>query len=532
MSANNFLSGLAQQPGLDGALQYTIDHLMQAVGATSGSVFITEPGSDELRLAKIQGGSRENLVGLSCSIGEGITGWVAQQRQPMLVTSIDNDEQLNPLRNADGDYASSSFISAPILHDNELIGVVNLTDKRAQEPFDSRDLSVLMDLARQAAPTLAKRLKQDHTTTAKGSLAEKVELARAELELATSRIGELKSLNESILNCIPQPVIAFDRSLHATFCNHASRELFGEDVASISLMKLPLVPREGTWSTALLSAVEDGHSVRFDEAAFAPPGRVERIVKVVVSPARENGTTVGGMLVVEDVDDKVRLQRQLSQAERLAAIGKLSATVAHELNNPIDGVLRYINLTLKVEPDNERLKRYLTESRSGLQRMARIVKSLLEYSRSTRQVGQHQSVSAMVRSSLRLLEARQAEASVDVKVDLAEELDTPARECLTQCFLNVIRNAYDAMPQGGLLTISGSLEGTDAVINFTDTGPGIPSEAIGRVFDPFFTTKADADGTGLGLAVSRDLTAECGGDMEVFSPEGQGATFRFRFPVR
>ena len=447
----------------------------------------------------------------------------------MLVASIDSDRRFQGLRNAEGHYGTESFISAPLLNGDELLGVINLTDKLTLKPFDEADLGLLVGLSGRAAAPLARLLKAERERWQASSLADKIESARAQLEQATRQLEQIRSFNESILHCVPLPVVTFDRSLRPRFLNEAAKRVLGDDVGS--LLKLPVTLKEGLWAAVLPATVEDGRSMSFDEATFTPPGGMPRTVKIVISPTCDDGVPVGGLMVVEDIDDRVRLEKQLSQAERLAAIGKLAASVAHELNNPIDGVLRYIGLALKLESGNPRLVRYLEECRYGLQRMARIVTSLLEYSRSNRQAERMQPVSGMVAAALKLLEPRRQKTGVQVRVELGEGMDASARECLLQCFVNVARNALDAMAQGGVLTVRGQREGGEAIVSFIDTGPGIPKQIIGRIFDPFFTTKGAAEGTGLGLAVSRDLTAQCGGHLEAVSTPDQGATFRFRFPV-
>ncbi len=563
-----FISGLNGRRDLAHGLKFTVEFLMQALGAGSASIFITEPDGKALRLSEIRGQGREPLIGLCRRVGEGITGGVALNREPVLVENINTDDRFKGMRNVEGHYGTESFIAAPIIHQGKLIGVVNLTDMLAPRAFNETDLTLLHELVLQGAEALAGLVNSERERTRSRSLAEKLEHARAELERATGQLSRIKSFNETILECVPLPVIAFDRSLHPHFFNGAAVELFGEDLASTSLLKLPIELEEDSWTAMLPAAVENGCSLSFDEAVFIPQDSPARTIKIIISPTNvelarptvggpifqaadslhwqaeslphisdaaelQGCNTIGGIMVVEDIGEKVRLQQQLAQAERLAGIGKLAASVAHELNNPIDGVLRYIGLALKVEPDNERLTRYLNECRHGLQRMARIVSSLLEYSRSNRLEERLQPLGAMVQRALRLLEPRRLKAGVDVDINLDAKLDAPARECLLQCFVNVIRNAFDIMPDGGTLTITGTIEGkNEAVISFTDAGPGIPEDVIGRIFDPFFTTKMETGGTGLGLAVSRDLTTQCGGRVEAWNSSGGGATFCFRIPLK
>jgi len=231
--------------------------------------------------------------------------------------------------------------------------------------------------------------------------------------------------------------------------------------------------------------------------------------------------------------DNRRLQAQLRRSEELAFVGRLAAQVAHELNNPLDGALRFVNLTLEqLGPERDAVAEYQREVRAGLLRMAGIVQALLEYSRSSTAMNAPENIHKMLRDAVAQCVIPRG---IEVKYDLATEAVVLAGGELTQVFINLIKNACDAMDaagDGGELTVRTRLDAGNIYIEIEDTGPGIREDLTERIFYPFFTTKSAGKGTGLGLAVSSDIVKRCGGDITVRSKLGQGATFVVQLPAR
>ena len=219
--------------------------------------------------------------------------------------------------------------------------------------------------------------------------------------------------------------------------------------------------------------------------------------------------------------------------ERLAIIGKHAAEVAHELNNPLDGILRYINLTMRsIEQKNiGKSKEYLAQCRQGLMRMIQIVSELLEFSRSNYSVQEeHIKIEQIIEDAVKTMDTK-AESS-NVRILRNYHPDTPPIKSgnLFAVFCNLIRNAIDAMPDGGQLNISTGLKEDNAVaIEFSDTGKGFAPEDAEAIFEPFYTTKDK--GTGLGLAICRDIVEKYNGRITAENaPEG-GSIFTVYLPM-
>ncbi len=230
-----------------------------------------------------------------------------------------------------------------------------------------------------------------------------------------------------------------------------------------------------------------------------------------------------------------RTQRQLVQAEKIASMGRLAAGVAHEINNPLAGVLIYADMLMKEIKHNEQWRQDLDEIINQTLRCKQIVSRLLEFSRQSLEERVVFDVNEVIDHCVEML-GRQAlfhniEIIQDLDSALPQILGNPGE--LEQVFTNLMINAADAMDGRGKLTISSrsDLKAEQVILKFTDTGQGISPTIKEKIFEPFFTTKPVGVGTGLGLSVVYGVVQRHGGTIEVESPPGRGATFIIRLPL-
>jgi two-component system NtrC family sensor kinase len=238
-------------------------------------------------------------------------------------------------------------------------------------------------------------------------------------------------------------------------------------------------------------------------------------------------------------------QEHLLRTEKLASLGKLAATIAHEINNPLASVLTYIKLMLRLIARDrfspERLgeiSRYLTTMEAETSRCGEIVKDLLAFARQSETDMKPNSVREILERTLAIISHDLGLRGVQMTKKLDEEL--PTIQCdfkqIQQAFLNVIVNAAEAMPQGGPLLLEARRAAADGFVevSITDAGCGIPPENVKLIFEPFFTTKEEGKGVGLGLPVVYGIIARHGGTIEVESPpagDEHGTRFRIRLPL-
>jgi len=240
---------------------------------------------------------------------------------------------------------------------------------------------------------------------------------------------------------------------------------------------------------------------------------------------------------LKERDEQLRAytEQQLFRSERLASLGRLAAGVAHEINNPLTGVLTFGHLLLrkcdKHDPQREGLETIVNETT----RCKRIVRGLLDFARETELQKVDADVNETLEESLRLTENQALVHNVTIVKQLNPNVPNIMLDKgqIQQVFINILVNAVDAMPEGGTLTVTSDVtaDGKHMEVKFADTGCGIAREHISRVFDPFFTTKDESRGTGLGLAVSYGIVTRHNGSIEVLSQIREGSTVTVRLPV-
>jgi len=219
--------------------------------------------------------------------------------------------------------------------------------------------------------------------------------------------------------------------------------------------------------------------------------------------------------------------------EKYATVGKLAAGIVHEVNNPLDGIIRYTNMLLTKMHLDPVAHEYLSEIKKGLNRIAKTTKSLLAFSHqvnSTGKVKSYVSINELIQDSLDVFKNKIEMHNIQVNSALDANLPRIADFGISHVCINIIKNALDAMPEGGNLEISSGLGNSEVFIKFKDSGRGIPEEIKAHIFEPFFTTKSIINGTGLGLAISREIIVKYGGKIEFQTLSGKGTEFTVLLP--
>ncbi|HZH76566.1 MAG TPA: ATP-binding protein, partial [Archangium sp.] len=248
------------------------------------------------------------------------------------------------------------------------------------------------------------------------------------------------------------------------------------------------------------------------------------------------GEVEGVMAIGQDVTVVTQLEQRVIQAEKLASMGQLAASVAHEINNPMTAVVTYADVLLQralmagtaAAADAEKLKKILESGH----RILRFTRDLTSYARPAKERPEPVQLNALLDTAVGYCEHVVTQARVSVERDYGElPMLSGVKANLLQVFVNLITNACHAMQGGGQVSLRTRREGREVVVWVKDTGSGISPEHLSRIFEPFFTTKTEGKGTGLGLSIVQRIVEKHGGQLRVESELGRGTLFTLRFPL-
>ena len=391
-------------------------------------------------------------------------------------------------------------------------------------------------------------------------------LDRAKEELAVSQ-ARIHALFEAAVDCI----ISIDQAGLIQMINPAGEKLFGYKASELIGKNVKLL---------MPSPYRDDHDRYLSQYLQTGEKRIIGIGREVVG-LRKDGTAfpmdlsvaqarAGGekifVGIIRDITERKRseadlheskailekayaeaqarnqeirsMTQQLWQAAKLATVGELSASIAHELNNPLATITLRIEAMLAKTPADDPRHRGLEIVGQETKRMASLVANLLQFCRRGPDEVSTVDLPRELAESVELIQHHLRKRQVQIAQEVAA--DTPAiyanRQKLRQVFLNLLTNASDAMSQGGTLTLRASRSTTNnnepgVMLEFSDTGTGIPPADLDKVMEPFFTTKEEGKGTGLGLAICRRIVQEHNGSIQITSQQGKGTTVRVLLPV-
>ena len=363
--------------------------------------------------------------------------------------------------------------------------------------------------------------------------------------------NELKEAHyflDKLIACSPNAIMVMDMKGVIKLWNQFSEDVFGfESDKVIEKMSIQQI-----FSNKVAKKVME----MMRDEGFGGKGRLN---SYPLNFTKENGELVEGNLsasilydkddnelasvaIFSDLKERLKMERELStarqhllQSEKLAAMGRLTSQIAHELNNPLFGIMNTLELMkTEIPPENKR-RRLLDMSLSEIERLADMLKKMLSFSRPDQEERQEIDINVVIEELMLLYEKRLRENSIKIKLDLVENpgIVLASKDQLRQVLINMFSNAMYAMPEGGKLEITTKLQGKMFSIVIRDTGTGINPDDIEKIFDSFFTTKKDSvQGVGLGLSVCYGFIKDHGGDIVVDSSFGEWTQFTITLPLK
>ena len=388
----------------------SLEKTMCLFGANRGSIFLLDEDEVSLKLKVSFGMDLSEDDVFETVMGAGIVGKVAELKRPIIVEDISNDDRFKDYK-ARKSYKTPSFICAPLIIKDDLVGVVCLADKDSDDIFYENELNLIDFLASQIALNY-KRV----------SLYRKFDTVVDESEKLKNLLGEVDT-------------------------------------------------------------------------------------------------------------EKKTLKHQINVQEKFASIGKLAGGIAHEFNNPLDGVLRYTNLCLENAKDDEVVRGYLLEIKHGLNRMVDIVRSLIACSRNELLENEEVDFKVALSNSIKNVRSDIFNKDITIVEEVADDIPVLPNFGVERVLVNLLRNAIYAVEDKGEIKIRASLKGDILEIVVSDTGTGISAKDIKDIFEPFFTTRDISKGCGLGLTIVYEIVKSYNGRINVESSGSDGTVFTVEIPV-
>jgi two-component system NtrC family sensor kinase len=353
------------------------------------------------------------------------------------------------------------------------------------------------------------------------------------LEQKAAQVERLKDFSENIVESLNVGVLAVDFEGRVESWNTQLEQLIGVPRDEAVNRKLEEV-LPGDLVAEVAARAGDEHVSSIYKLHVRNRAGRALVVNVSIAPlVGKSGEKIGRLILVDDISQRVRLEEQLLQSEKLTSLGLLAAGVAHEVNTPLAVISNYIQMLAKQMPSDDPRHSIIDKIVKQTFRASEIVNNLLNFSRTGAAEFTEVNLNAVIDETLSLVTHPFRTARVNVIKQLQPELPPVlgSNNRLQQVFLNLFMNAKDAMPTGGLLEVRTACSNGYVEVEVTDTGAGIPREHLSRIFDPFFTTKSSGRGTGLGLSVSYGIIKEHAGKIDVRSALGKGTSFRLEFPT-
>ncbi|MEO8726764.1 MAG: ATP-binding protein [Acidobacteriaceae bacterium] len=512
---------LNSETDLPAMLTAVIDRLSRTLLVNRAAIFVAASDGSGFALAKSFGIAPRHELDLSF-----LTGQAARRADDARHVFYDNPHRVVSATPADQQVISTLDLNyyIPCQVQNRTIAVLGLGKSASGEFLSSEDIELLETLSSYIG--IAIQNAQLYASLAQKAL----------------QYERLKDFNENIVESISVGVLAVDLEDRIESWNSQMEVMYATPRARALRRSLSEL-----FSPAFLEEFyrvrnETGiHNLyKFHLATFAGDTRVTNIA--IAPLMTREFKIVGRLIIVDDITERIDLESQLAQAEKMSSIGLLAAGVAHEVNTPLAVISSYTQMLQKhvsqhPSRDDDRIAPLLDKITRQTFRASEIVNSLLNFSRTSGTAFGEVDLNKVLLDTLNMLEHQMKMSQIRVQPNFYPDLPLIYGNAgkLQQVFLNLFLNARDAMPGGGTLTIH-TVNGNNVGVEINDTGSGIAKEHLPRIYDPFFTTKTNPKegqrrGTGLGLAVSFGIIQEHAGKIRVDSQPGHGTTFHLEFPV-
>ncbi len=367
-----------------------------------------------------------------------------------------------------------------------------------------------------------KRVQAEERARHQEELERYAENLEKEVAMRTMELSSEKEKLNTIVSAIGSGIILINKEGKIEWANQKMKEMAGIDITGKYCEEICA-------DCTIISSYSKGSMQT--EVLSDLFGEKDKYFQITTAPIRDDSGEVHGYIkLVQDVTEMKKMEEQMMHSEKMASLGRLTAGIAHEIGNPLTSVFSFVQILKEMEQD-EFKKESLETIYFHIGRIADILKQLSGFSKTPPLEFKLWNINSLIESAINLIQFDKRAKDVRIVRELSPDIPeiTTDGNQLSQVFINIILNAFDAMPEGGTLTLRSYVSNGGILIEFEDTGLGIPKENLSRISDPFYTTKEK--GTGLGLAVSYSIIKKLNGSLTVESEPNKGSKFTITLPV-
>ncbi|MCD6219584.1 GAF domain-containing protein, partial [Candidatus Calescamantes bacterium] len=504
---------LAKELNLGALLKFIVDNVSEAMGIEKASIWLKRGKFFHPLFYKNL--SSEQLKPFSEN--SSIIKWLKKEKDVVIREELEKMRPVYLVREMDKELERvGAEIGVPIIREKDITGMIFLSNKKSGDIFTQEDINLLLTIASQAGTALENAILYDEAQSAR-IFQENILANMVSGVIGIEKKGIIRIFNEragKFLNLKPSRVVG-----------HDFRRIIGGEIRWVIDQ---VYMNRRTVSRWEIKTPEE----------TSPQTETQYTIGVTGVPLIDKkGEFSGVLIVMVDLTEIRRLEGELHHFERLAAVGKLAATLAHEIKNPLSSILTFIQLAREGNRDPELYTGFVEVAYGEAQRINNLLQELLDISRPEKLTMEKYNINKLVRETILFLKPEAEKSGVSLVENLEEKIPPfPIdKNRLKQVIINLGMNAIEAMQKGGVLSLSTYYELIEegfgkCVLSIKDNGKGIAEEEIPYIFDIFYTTKKG--GNGLGLALVKKIVEAHGGNIEVFSELGKGTEFRVILPMR
>lgn len=539
---------LSSTEDLDILLNKIVSLATEVIGAKTGSIMLIQMPENVLTIKSAIGLEPEIIEQTRLELGKSIAGYVAQRGTPLIIEDIEKDQKFKRLSKKH--YATKSLLCVPLSIKEEVLGVINLSDKITGEPFTQDDLRLLTTFASQAAMAID---DAHHFEQSK----KKIEELSILYEIAStlSTLESFEKISDFIFERVKKNVgidfaLWFDWSekegkLNLNFCQGLANTK--GNLKNTLHLQIPLDKQEILNSTELNAQIKEKLKEHLDLSPYLDsvtsfPIIAEGMLHGVLSVGNRNQKTMSEdqkaliSIIVSQATSLYERQRSILNATRLLTMGKMVSEITHDLKKPLTDIKWILQLMKEKWSDPEAREKFFTMVEEEIFRLNELTKEIVDLSNPNKYELEKKDIRHTLERALNLAKQYLDVRKIKLKTNYQEAPFIFVNEnAIMEVLINIISNAVEAMPEGGELGVSLKLhqdpknKGQFLQICIADTGCGIPPENLSRIFVRYFTTKKE--GTGLGLAVVERIIKAHGGFVSVESKLGKGTSFYVNLPA-